>query len=162
MGQNSLSLNFSVRLKIDLTDLTKECFPSQTSVYFSFSSHKTNFSWKQISLTSHMSHIVLWKLLKHTVEIRKFYCHSFLANFPSNQRFTTELYNKLIFRQINVLLMIFSVKWFNEKNWQHSVEITEIFSHSFFDKNFVKATVLLKNSTLWFFDFTKFLQNKAT
>ena len=29
-------------------------------------------------------------------------CHSFFANFPSNQRFTKELYSKLIWRKKNL------------------------------------------------------------
>ena len=36
---------------------------------------------------------------QHSVEITEFYCHSFFANFPSNQRFTKELYCKSIWRK---------------------------------------------------------------
>ena len=35
----------------------------------------------------------------HTVEITEFYCHNFFAKIPSNQRFTKELYYKLIWRK---------------------------------------------------------------
>ena len=40
-----------------------------------------------------------FRWVTHSVEITEFYCHSFFANFPSNQHFTKELYSKLIWRK---------------------------------------------------------------
>ena len=79
-------------------------------------SHSRNNSWNQLSryLWKNWFHEIFAKTVKirfryfrnpnvctvhHSMEMTEFYCHRFLAIFPSNQRFTKELYCKSIWRK---------------------------------------------------------------
>ena len=90
------------------------------------------------------------------MEITEFYCHSFSANFSSNQRFTKELYWKLVWRFSTLCrgkvvkkhycfygkISIFSVKWTFHYN-------KELISRKFLSVIWF-AKYCLEPLTIWF------------
>ena len=130
----------------------------------------SNFFGKTIAFTKFLRKncereriFVFFHTVSHTVEITEFHCHSFSANFSSNQRFTKELYWKLVWRK----KIPVAWQWISRfstlcagtcENYGTLLPATV-----FFCKISVKSIFLLKNfTTINWFDGKHFRQIKLT